>query len=1253
MVYCVESDESGFLWVGTENGLSRYDGYNYRLIDQLGSEVIGEAPVHSIDIVGRDLLVSSWSKIYLYNLQEHKCISIKTSFDRISKATVNNGYIICMSDGADYIWTYNINTKKEHEVYANSGDIVQQLFQGSAEVSVLINNSVYILNLETLNFVRSETGDVFGADNKANSYIALDSIKRLFKDVADIPAFRDFSLYAASSKRVFLADRLELYYWIDGEVGRIKTKAPISDLWIDGYMNLWVATEGKGVALYSSSFFVPKEVSYDNSTSLLFDQERKRRYVLKDSVVKTFIGSEEQKDNQLLLGLNQKEQKPALIDVDGEGNLLVAFNDGNVIKLDFANNKEELLYSGNSLSEAILLSSLNKGFCYISRNKIVHFSDSITEHSVPHVYDAVVDGDVVWIATVDGLFNYNLASNELVAWKEKIGFSFGKITSVEKQNEHDLWLVHSSRFYCYKTNTDSLYSYSTYVSSGEIAPNSLKISGDSIYYTVGSKHWAIKISKMKTDEVLMMPLKVVDAKILGGYVSSDLDELKYLQKESSEGLLEVNVAYTNTFSNFYFNSIDYAHSIPFRIRYKLDGYDSHWHWADDKKVSVNYTSMHGGEYVLKSEVMDVKGNVVAKGRDMLYVVEYAFWETWWFLVGALIVVALVLYFAYTARISRVVRMRTLLEKQVDQRTLELQEKTEEIRQQKEVLLDQRDQANMQKSEISKQKDQLEKQQEQLEKYANVQKQALQRSEVHFKEAVKKKEYFESIYKLVAESCSDVVFRIQLPDEIFDFVSPAVLNITGYSPEEIYESKGVFWKMFAPEFKDYGQMLRQNLRVGEVRPVCEYKIVTKSGEQKWIRQKNILVKDKLANPIALEGVLVDISEEKAEESSSEAAMHRVEEADALKSVCNDSKSDKRAAVISTIAGFAELLSDPEVSLDEREGYLQKFSESSSALLLLIDDLIDFSKLEASQIEINKSQCYVNSIIKDVHTAFEGVRKQNGLDDLSINYKLGVKEDSFAIFTDTFRLKQILTKLVGNALQFTSSGLIEVGYRLDAEDESQSLLFYVKDTGKGIPNEQLPKVFDRHTTINEDTTVGDGKLNLGLAIARSLVELLGGKIWVESKLGIGSVFWFSLPFDKQKGLKTKQKTDSKTFVEDWANRTFLVAEDEDNNYRFIKAALRKTGVSLIRAKDGQEAVSIFTEKRNSIDLILMDIQMPIMNGYDATRHIKEIDKNVPIIAQTAFAMTGGKVKCFDAGCDGYISKPYKAKDIIATISKYLEY
>jgi CheY-like chemotaxis protein len=249
------------------------------------------------------------------------------------------------------------------------------------------------------------------------------------------------------------------------------------------------------------------------------------------------------------------------------------------------------------------------------------------------------------------------------------------------------------------------------------------------------------------------------------------------------------------------------------------------------------------------------------------------------------------------------------------------------------------------------------------------------------------------------------------------------------------------------------------------------------------------------------------------------------------------------------------------------------------------------------------------------------------------------------TDPVRLRQVLTNLLSNAVKFTSEGFIELGYSLNPQKNRPRVEFYLKDTGIGIAKDKLDVIFERFRQVDDSQSRKYGGTGLGLAISKKLVELLGGTIWVESEVGEGSTFYFNIPYllPEDEGANN-QAFDSGKYH--WSGKSILIAEDEESNYELIKAALANTKINIFRAHNGAEAVQLI-ESGEHIDMILMDIRMPKLNGYDATRKIKKLQPEIPIVATTAYAMSEDEAKSLKAGCDKYISKPIRPLRLLELI------
>jgi len=273
-----------------------------------------------------------------------------------------------------------------------------------------------------------------------------------------------------------------------------------------------------------------------------------------------------------------------------------------------------------------------------------------------------------------------------------------------------------------------------------------------------------------------------------------------------------------------------------------------------------------------------------------------------------------------------------------------------------------------------------------------------------------------------------------------------------------------------------------------------------------------------------------------------------------------------------------------------------------------------------------------MLKELYDEFDSKRIQLGKTNISLELKIPDEHLHEKIFTDQGRLQQLLSNLLSNAIKFTEKGVIEFGYK----ESGKFFKFFVKDTGIGIEEEDQDNIFNRFHDIEETTTRKYGGSGLNLTISRHIVELLGGKIKVKSEINRGSRFQISIPIESSKRKKTDMTEFDVLKTINWKERIILIAEDEDVNFKFLEAILQKTQTQILRAKTGVEAIEL-CKNISKIDLILMDIKMPVMNGFDATREIKKIRPSLPIIAQTAFATQDEMSKCQQSGCDEIITKP----------------
>lgn len=387
------------------------------------------------------------------------------------------------------------------------------------------------------------------------------------------------------------------------------------------------------------------------------------------------------------------------------------------------------------------------------------------------------------------------------------------------------------------------------------------------------------------------------------------------------------------------------------------------------------------------------------------------------------------------------------------------------------------------------------------------------------------------------------------------------------------------------------------------------------------------------------------EAKAKLDEYEAKAHEAEQASKMKTLFLANMSHEIRTPLNAIEGFSRVMCETD-SQEERSKYMEIIESNNARLLTLINEILDLSRVESGEVAIKKTMTDLNEICKSLQNTFKFRCPE------AVQMVWNKPNMVVTLNTDANRLMQVFSNLISNALKHTSKGSITYGYRLISD--GQEVEFFVSDTGSGIAPEDLEHIFK--TYVSKDAETMQNGYGLGLPLSKIIVEKLGGNISVSSTLGEGSTFRFVLPFEGTIGgvsrnsrVTTNSRTIRVSTRTDVQNAPLiLVAEDEDNNFELVKVVLSKR-YRLIRAHNGIEAVTLCEDEHPN--LILMDIRMPDMNGLDATRIIKEVNRNIPIIALSAYAFDENIKEAKEAGCDDFMAKPFRVEDLLDRIQKFL--
>ncbi|MFO7754591.1 MAG: response regulator [Bacteroidales bacterium] len=392
---------------------------------------------------------------------------------------------------------------------------------------------------------------------------------------------------------------------------------------------------------------------------------------------------------------------------------------------------------------------------------------------------------------------------------------------------------------------------------------------------------------------------------------------------------------------------------------------------------------------------------------------------------------------------------------------------------------------------------------------------------------------------------------------------------------------------------------------------------------------------------------EIVRRKETEDKLNIALEKAQAADRVKSNFLSSISHELRTPLNAIIGFSEII-DRDTSIDEIMEFKKIINQSGNHLLHLVEGIFDLTLLGSGDLKIKKDDFNLYSLFEKIYHDIEQEKVNLNRDNIDISYSVQPELREKPVFTDAARIEKILTNLLTNALKFTEAGKVEYGASEEKDGSGSSLRLWVRDTGTGISKKEQEKIFDKFCQADNSLSRRYGGLGIGLTIAKKLAGLLGGKIELESEEGKGSVFTLTIP----QGQKDSSVSDHDEEAPGQITKdtTILIVEDENSSYQLLKIWLEKAGYKTKWAATGNAAISICSEEKN-IDMVLMDLNLPEVNGYDATREIKKLRPQLPVIAHTAYAIPGNRQMALEAGCEDVLIKPLQKHEVMKAVELYL--
>ncbi|MBI9068916.1 MAG: response regulator [Salinivirgaceae bacterium] len=504
---------------------------------------------------------------------------------------------------------------------------------------------------------------------------------------------------------------------------------------------------------------------------------------------------------------------------------------------------------------------------------------------------------------------------------------------------------------------------------------------------------------------------------------------------------------------------------------------------------------------------------------------------------------------------------------------------------------------------------------------------------------------EFLFKTIIDTLPDSIFFKNINGEylggnkaFYEFSGMSELEMVGKKDNHLFDKERVE-KYFKSDEIVFKTGITWEGQAWDVMP---------NGDEVKFENIKLPLYDKQDRIFGLVGISHNVTDHHKYEQELAEAKEKAEDSDRIKSSFLANMSHEIRTPMNSIIGFSDLLADPDLTIDQRIEIIDMIQSNGHTLIELIDDIIDFSRIEAGQIHLKYIDFNLHSILKDAYVYGNQKKNQLNKEHLILTYEMGSIEDEFSINSDPFRLKQILKNLTNASIRFSTAESLYIGYVLN--EAKEQLLFYIKNDNSTISEELFETVLSKEHSTQISFSDIEESVGISLIIALKVVEMIGGNFWTEELVSGRPNYYFTLPLTQVKS-KTRISASPLHFdVPDWSNKKILIAEDEETNFILLDGIISKTKAVFIRAHNGQEAIDLYNEF-GDFDLVLMDIRMPEINGVEATRKILEKNPDALIIAQTAYAMPEDKEQYIQIGMKGVLAKPIDPSELYFLCTKHL--